>query len=108
MQAGLPALLGAAAKCFCLGSSFHKHQGANSAIPSLLQAAPDSSGDSWVTEMGRARQEPAGNRVPAASRSTRNGQFLALVCTTQTSWRVVQRSGTVAHAGLRGQLHWGI
>lgn len=47
MQPGLPALLDAATKCFCLGSSSHKHLGANSAITSLPQAAPDYSRDFW-------------------------------------------------------------
>lgn len=59
--AGLPALLGAADKCFCLGSSFHKQQSANSAVPSLLQAAPRIS---WVTEMRGAHRVccPLGSR----------------------------------------------
>lgn len=106
MQAGLPALLGAAAKCFFLRSSFYKHQGASSAIPPLPQT--DSSRDGWVTEMCRVHQESASHRVPTMSHHTQDGQVLALACTAQTNWRAMQCLGMVAHASLGGQLQWGI
>lgn len=77
-------------------------------ISAVGTPAPDSSRPSWVTEMCRVRQGSAGHRVPAASHHAGYGQVPAVVCTTQTSWRAVQRSGMVARAGLGGELLRGI